>query len=124
MVLLIFQQIKVILLIVNFFEFINSYKPLVPIIVSRNDEKELKNNIVNGGLVSSKPPPFKLNKLIVPSAIILSNVLFPDDLLPVYAAVNSNLPLVSPLAIDVNWRYFLSGAICGSFSHAIAVPCR
>jgi hypothetical protein len=24
--------------------------------------------------------------------------------------------------IDVNWRYFLSGAICASFSHGISVP--
>ena len=27
-------------------------------------------------------------------------------------------------AIDVNWRYFLSGAICCSFSHGVSVPCK
>lgn len=26
-------------------------------------------------------------------------------------------------AIDVNWRYFLSGAVCASFSHGVSVPC-
>lgn len=27
-------------------------------------------------------------------------------------------------AVDINWRYFLSGAVCASFSHGVSVPCR
>lgn len=27
-------------------------------------------------------------------------------------------------AVDINWRYFLSGAACASFSHGVSVPCR
>jgi len=26
--------------------------------------------------------------------------------------------------VDVNWRYFLSGAVCCSFSHGVSVPCK
>lgn len=85
------------------------------------DEKLLHNNNINNEDNNNILILKKWNNLLVPAAIILSNVFFPLDIHTANAIGGINLPVLSP-TIDVNWRYFLSGAICCSFSHGISVP--
>ena len=89
-----------------------------PIIKSLDHEKSLKiNKQFNNEIHSS----IKSNKVLVPTALVLFNLLLPFDIHAANAI--TTLPVISP-GVDVNWRYFLSGAICCSFSHGISVPCK
>lgn len=48
----------------------------------------------------------------------------PAALSVAYLKSNIAASTSSTKVIDVNWRYFLSGAVCCSFSHGVSVPCE